>query len=154
MDIPALADVLIKRLCERDKTNDCHITKEAMERLMNYDFPGNVRELLNILQQAVSLSPDSVVTAEHIRLNDHLANNSEHRHPHAAVTAKAISSGARTERDAPLSIAEAEARHIADLLHRNDHNRRVVAAALGITERTLYRKIKRYQINSPQTIME
>jgi two-component system, NtrC family, response regulator AtoC len=139
MDIPALADALIKRMCERDKANHCHLSKEAMERLMNHDFPGNVRELLNILQQAVALSPDGVISAEHIRPNDHLTNGDVHGHLHTAAPAKAIP-------DAPLTIAEAEGRHIADLLHRHAHNRHIVAAALGISERTLYRKIKRYQI--------
>jgi two-component system response regulator AtoC len=154
MDIPALADALIKRLCERDKANYCHLSKEAMERLMNYDFPGNVRELLNILQQAVALSPDGVISAEHIRPNDYRTNDDGHGHPYTAAPTKTIPDAAGTTLDAPLTIAEAEGRLIADLLHRHDNNRRLVASALGISERTLYRKIKRHQIYSPSAIRE
>jgi transcriptional regulator with PAS, ATPase and Fis domain len=55
------------------------------------------------------------------------------------------------ETDAPRSLADAEARHIDALLERHGHNRRAVAQVLGISERTLYRKIKRYRLNSHAT---
>jgi transcriptional regulator with PAS, ATPase and Fis domain len=58
------------------------------------------------------------------------------------------------EANAPRSLAEAEARHIATLLERHDHNRHAVAEALGISERTLYRKIKRYKLNSHAAVEE
>ena len=58
------------------------------------------------------------------------------------------------ETNAPRSLADAEARHIATLLKRHDHNRHAVAEALGISERTLYRKIKRYQLNSHAAVAE
>jgi two-component system response regulator AtoC len=154
MDIPALADALIKRLCEIDKANHCHLTKEAVERLMNHDFPGNVRELLNVLRQAVALSPDGIVTAEHIRFNDHLANGGVHGHPRTAVPADTRPDTIGMQSGAPQTIGEAEARHITDLLQRHDHNRRIVANVLGISERTLYRKIKRYRIFSPAALVE
>ena len=54
----------------------------------------------------------------------------------------------------PRSLADAEARHIAMLLERLDHNRHAVAEALGISERTLYRKIKRYKLNSHAAVAE
>lgn len=157
MDIPALAKVLTKRMCDRDKEDRCYISKEAMERLMGYDFPGNVRELLNILQQALALSPDGIITAEHICLDD------SQTHDHALSSADTSAPAQRlprarpdsgTETNAPPSLADAEARYIANLLQRHDHNRHAVAEALGISDRTLYRKIKRYQINSTANTAE
>ena len=147
-DIPALAEALIKRMCQRDKTERCHLTKAAMERLMGYNFPGNVRELLNILEQARAISPDGIIAPEHIHLggNDHLPRAANKTL--AALPAPAARSAAAMETNAPRSLADAEARHIATLLERHDHNRHAVAEALGISERTLYRKIKRYQLNS------
>jgi len=126
-----------------------------MERLMGYDFPGNVRELLNILQQALALSPDGIITTEHIRLDDQHAH--EHARRSAYTTAPArptplLREAPGTETDAPRSLADAEARHIAKLMQRHDHNRHAVAEALGISERTLYRKIKRYHLNSPAAV--
>jgi len=153
MDIPELVEALIKRMCRTDKAERCHLTKTAMEHLMRYDFPGNVRELLNILDQARALSPDGIITPEHIHLgsNDHF--------PRAAgkslsIPAPATRTTAAMEANAPRSLAEAEARHIATLLERHDHNRHAVAEALGISERTLYRKIKRYKLNSHAVVEE
>jgi two-component system response regulator AtoC len=148
MDIPALAEALINRICHREKTERCHLTKAAMERLMGYNFPGNVRELLNILQQARALSLDGIITPEQIHLgsNDHVSRTADitlSTHP-----APAARTAAAMQTNAPRSLADAEARHIATLLERHDHNRHAVAEALGISERTLYRKIKRHQLNS------
>jgi len=156
MDIPALAEALIKRMCHRDKTERCHLTNTAMERLMGYDFPGNVRELLNILDHARALSPDGIITPEHIHLGENhhsprtgTADKTPLTHP-----APAARTAAAAETNAPRSLADAEARHIATLLERHDHNRHAVAEALGISERTLYRKIKRYQLYSHAAVEE
>ena len=148
IDIPALAEALIKRMCERDKTERCHLTKAAADRLMGYGFPGNVRELLNILEQARARSPDGIIAPEHIHLGaeGHLPRTAAKAMP--ADPAAAGRARAATEADAPRSLAQAEARHIAALLERHGDNRRAVAQVLGISERTLYRKIKRYQLNS------
>jgi two-component system response regulator AtoC len=157
MDIPALTKALIKRMCDRDKANRCQLTKEAMERLMVYDFPGNVRELFNILQQAMALSTDGIITAEHIRLDNDHAHNHPSRSTHTIMPANKIPGaqpvpGAKTNTD--QSLADAEARHIGSLLERHDQNRRAVAEALGVSERTLYRKIKRYQLASRAAVEE
>jgi len=149
MDIPALSEALIKRICDRNKADRCHITREAMERLMDYDFPGNVRELMNILQQALALSPDNIIAAEHIRLDDHRASDTTCHSAHTAASIHWIPLGhpaTDVEADAPRSLAEAEARHIASLLQRHEYNLQAVADILSISTRTLYRKIKRYQI--------
>ncbi len=154
MDIPALVETLINRICHREKTERCHLTQAAMERLMGYNFPGNVRELLNILQQARALSADGIITPEHIHLGDN--NHSPHTAGKTMPTnpAPVTRAAAGTETNAPRSLADAEARHIAMLLERLDHNRHAVAEALGISERTLYRKIRRYQLNSHAAVAE
>ncbi len=155
MDIPALSEALIKRICDHHKANHCHITNDAIERLMDYDFPGNVRELMNILRQAVALSPDNVITSEHIRLDNHRARE----HASAAVLIPAPthplypeSAAIDTETDLPRSLADAEARHIANLLQFYNNDRHAVAEALGVSERTLYRKIKRYHLTVPAAV--
>jgi len=155
MDIPALAKVLTERMCGQDKAGRCHITKEAMECLLDYDFPGNVRELLNILQHAMALSPDGIITAEHIRLDDRRVYDHANRSVRTTVPGDAVPL-ARTAigTDAPQSLADAEARYITNLLQRHDHNRHAVAKALGVSERTLYRKIKRHQIYSSAAVTE
>ncbi len=157
MDIPALVEVLITRMCDRDKAERCHITKEAMERLMAYGFPGNVRELLNVLQQALALSRDGVVTAEHIRLDERLAFDRAHRSENTCAPTQSrplTREVAAMNADEPESLEDIEARHIVQLLNRHQHNLRAAAKALGISERTLYRKIKRYGLNSREATVE
>jgi two-component system response regulator AtoC len=157
MDIPALARVLIKRLCQRDNEEQCHISKEAMEFLMAYDFPGNVRELLNILQQGLALSPDGVITAEHIRLDERIDFDNAHR---AEGTSALTHGDARTREaaatipDEAESLEDIESRHIANLLQLHHHNIPSVARTLGISERTLYRKIKRFHLTSHEVTAE
>jgi transcriptional regulator with PAS, ATPase and Fis domain len=152
MDIPALVKVLIKRMCERDKADiPCYVTKEAMERLMGYDFPGNVRELLNILQQAMAMCPDGIITPEHIHVDDHHAYDHVRGIAYTTMPAHLVPPAraeVEADRDEPPSLANAEARYIANLLQCHDDNRRAVAEALGISTRTLYRKIKRFQLDS------
>jgi len=148
MDIPALAQALLKRVCERDKADPCHLTQAAEERLMGYAFPGNVRELLNILEQARARSAEGIIAPEHIHLgsDDHLSHAAGKAT--SAHLATAAPTRAAMETDVPRSLADAEARHIVALLERHGQNRRAVAKVLGISERTLYRKIKRYRLNS------
>lgn len=155
-DIPALSEALIRRICDRDKADHCHITREALDRLSDYSFPGNVRELMNILQQALTLSPDHVITVEHIRLD----SCREHAHDEAAACLSTpagsglLEARSRLPVEFPRSLAEAEARHIANLLQTHDNDRRAVAEALGISERTLYRKIKRYNLTYLSRVAE
>ena len=150
-DIPALTHALIKRLCVQEKMERCHLTKEALERLMSYSFPGNVRELMNILQQALAMSPDGVISAANIRLDHPFGVDQADGFAHADRAAYLVSvedAQAAIETDSAQSLADAESRHIDTLLRHHNHNLHVVAKALGISERTLYRKIKRFQLNS------
>jgi two-component system response regulator AtoC len=143
-DIPVLAEALLARINQANRTH-CYLTGEAMEKLANYDFPGNVRELRNILQRAVAMcgAPNGAISAEGIVLSA------------ASATAAAAprGSGARCQSaplstaEQPLSIREMEARYLGELLARYNGQRRAVAQAMGISERTLYRKLRRYGLN-------
>lgn len=147
-DIPALAEILIKRICEKDKINQCHITQEAINLLVSHNFPGNVRELRNILQKAVALSEDGMITPAHIHLNQHCENVHSHSHSQQTVVNKSKTVTHRATSQSAGSLGDVEALHITELLERHSHNRSHVADALGISERTLYRKIKKYKIAS------
>lgn len=128
-DITALADALLVRICSPSKYH-CHIREDAQEKLRNYDFPGNMAELHNILQKAVSLSSDGVIRAEHIKLDESVGEC-----PSVMEADNSIE---------PASLKSLEAEHIGKLLMRHKGHRRHVADELGITERTLYRKLKEY----------
>ncbi len=139
-DIPALAEALLVRINQVNGSR-LYLTGEALDRLTSYDFPGNVRELRNILQRAAALSAGSgngAIGAADIRVEGVRSVTSG---PDGA----GVSTGQSPGR-APTSMRAVERSHIAELLERFDGHRRAVADALGISERTLYRKLRRYEL--------
>ncbi len=129
-DIGALAEALLSRLSGGARMR-CRLDKEALNALKHYDFPGNVRELRNLLQRAMVRCSDGVIRAEDLNLEI----------PPAATTA------ARKEALAGRpdgSLSDLEKDYIRVLLGKHGGHRRTVADLLGITERTLYRKLKQH----------
>ncbi len=125
-DVPALAEALIARINRATGKNMC-LTGDALEWLMRYDFPGNVRELRNMLERAAALAPGDTIDTG---LLD---------------TAPARLNASPPSRTA-LSMNAVEADYIRRLLREHDGNRRKVAQILDMSERTVYRKIRRYNI--------
>lgn len=106
------------------------ITPEAMEALANYEWPGNIRELANVLERAQILAEEHTVT-----LDDLPENLVDHR-PHAPAT-----SGSD-----PRLLREIERLHVLDVMRHEKGNKVHAAKVLGISRRALYRLIKKYQL--------
>ncbi len=142
-DIPVLAEALLTRINLANHSH-CYLTGEAMEKLTNYDFPGNVRELRNILHRAATMcnARNGAITAESI-LFDEVSNPL----PRAQGGANASLPTPVSPDNQPLSIREVETRYMTELLVRYNGQRRLVARVMGISERTLYRKLRRYGLN-------
>ena len=142
-DIPGLALAIVKRIT-RAGMPQCKFTDEALEKLQAYAFPGNIRELKNILLKAVSESNHGVISSANIHLSSPQSGRLQ------AITLHEIPveviREATTGQPSNVSIAELEAGHIAKLLISYNGHRRHVADTLGISERTLYRKLKRYKL--------
>jgi transcriptional regulator with PAS, ATPase and Fis domain len=133
-DIPLLAHHFIEQLNAKQGKRIEGMSEEALARLMRYKFPGNVRELQNILEHAVVLCRTNRIEVG--CLPAELLDDS--------------SAGAASKQDlagAPLMDAEAGA--ILETLRRNDGHRGRTAMALGIDKSTLWRKMKRYGITYP-----
>ncbi|MCP5142735.1 MAG: sigma 54-interacting transcriptional regulator [Zoogloeaceae bacterium] len=151
-DIPALSRALLDRLISPDG-NPIVVTPAALARLAEHDFPGNVRELFNVLQLGYALSLDGIIDAQHIRWQSL---------PGLVIPDPGHGGddfGGMPPLPPPVGIAptgdptsglsareQSEATHIRQILNELDGNRRAAAARLGMSERTLYRKIKRYQL--------
>jgi PAS domain S-box-containing protein len=130
VDIPLLVDAFLRRMSmTRGKVVE-GLVRSAMRRLMRYDYPGNVRELENILEHAYVLCDGKRI--EERDLPAWLLANE---------TATA-SAGAAT-------LEEMEARFLRDVLARNGWNRQEAARELGIHKTTLHRKIRRLGIELP-----
>jgi two-component system, NtrC family, response regulator PilR len=67
-DIPSLADHLLARIAERHALKQPKLTRGAIEQLMAHDFPGNVRELENLLERTVALAGEGVIEADDLRI--------------------------------------------------------------------------------------
>jgi DNA-binding NtrC family response regulator len=91
---------------------------------MSFGFPGNVRELENVLQAAIALASGDVITEDDLRLHTDASDAS------------------RT--DPTLSLDEVERLHIERVLETVDGNRVAAARVLGIDRSTLYRKLRRF----------
>ena len=98
---------------------------------MQYNFPGNIRELENIIEYAFVLCREDLIRAKH--LSREILNN-VNNHIDAAVQLP------------PSHLEQAEKKAIIEALHRHNANRGKTAAFLGINKSTLWRKMKKYGI--------
>jgi DNA-binding NtrC family response regulator len=135
-DILLLAESLLARV----RPGRPFVIDEAARRaLVAYDYPGNVRELRNIVERASLLADDERIELRHLPI--------EVVTPGAPVGAVASSAGGEASGRA-LRSAERDALALA--LARHDGSRRALAETLGISERTLYRKLQAYGLNQPR----
>jgi len=135
-DILMLAASLLSRLYPGRRF---HIEEEARHALLAYDYPGNVRELRNIVERASLLADGDRIALTHLPsevVEAETAGNRVEAGADAAASGKALLTA---ERDA-----------LAHALSRHDGNRRELALALGLSERTLYRKLRAYGLNKPR----
>jgi len=133
-DIPELATALLRRMGTPDQPG-YRLSDDAVAALLDYSYPGNVRELRNILQRAATLTTNGIITAREIRIED----------AGQTLPGDTLLSLAATRGDEP-SMKSLESRYIAELLAEHRGKRAKVAEILGISERTLYRKLKQYRL--------
>ena len=121
-DIKLLSEHFVKFYAEQMNKETKYIGKRAAKALKNYDFPGNVRELENLIERAIVIGTGDTVQLKDLPL-DHVA---------AKPTWE--------------SIQEMEHHHIKGILEKYDWNISRAAKALGVDRVTLYSKIKKYKI--------
>jgi PAS domain S-box-containing protein len=133
-DLPVLIDHILRRLCTAKGIRPPGISERVMEILLNYHYPGNVRELENILEHALIVSQNGIVKPNH--LPDYLHPRYTRRNllPHDNV-------GYTDDTDS------AERDRILEILRRNDWHRTKTARALGMDRTTLWRKMKKYRLS-------
>ena len=136
-DIPILAETLLKRIGNTRNTS-LSLTDTAIEWLMNHHFPGNIRELRNTLSAAAALTHDGRIGIDHFQ---------QIQKPHQFMINTTTSKPAITETKRILALSELEEQQITKLLQVHGGNRKEIADALGISVRTLYRKLKTYGLN-------
>jgi DNA-binding NtrC family response regulator len=129
-DIPLLVDHFLRTLSERHGRGPVAIDPDAQRRLLGYDWPGNIRELQNVLERAVLLAEQGVIGPEHLATNVRSA-------PEALPDSPATGPTLR-----PLEEVERE--HVIRVLTATGGNREESSRILGISRRTLTRMIQRW----------
>jgi two-component system response regulator PilR (NtrC family) len=141
-DIPLIAGQILQRLAAQNGVAPPRLSPQAMEELMAYDFPGNVRELENILERALALSPGAEeLGSEALALHRIAPDEEEDSVPGAAQpSAQAL--------DAPLPtyLDRLEREAILQALDKTGFNRTAAARLLGITFRQLRYRMQRLGI--------
>lgn len=129
-DIPILVQYCLKKICFQTGKCLSEITPEALELLHGYAWPGNVRELENVIERAVILS-----VGHQIQKAD-LPIDIKHQLPSPMMEAE----------NGDESLTDVEMKHLIKILQKTDWNKTKAAKLLGITKKTLYRKLEIYGI--------
>ena len=132
-DLPLLTDHFMKRLSAFKHVPMKGISEEAMAILLNYEYPGNIRELENILEHALIICQEDVIETRHLPL----------------FLQKDVRRSAFPQQPADLcEILEDSERHrIYEVLKRHQWHRGKTARELNINRSTLWRKIKKYHLS-------
>ena len=129
-DIPLLCQHFLGKFAEAQGKQITGISAEVMDILMSYEFPGNIRELENIIERAVTLSAGPTITVEHLSPD---------------MQQRLFQVQRRQKRDF-LTLEENEKEYITWVLSQVNGNKTRAAEIMGIDRVSLWRKMKRYEL--------
>ncbi|MBN2438843.1 MAG: sigma-54-dependent Fis family transcriptional regulator [Deltaproteobacteria bacterium] len=133
-DIPALIDHFLKRYADENGKEIHGLSSEARDVLLKYDYPGNVRELENVIERAVVIAREDVISVEDLPFRESLGETAESRKAEEGLLRG--------------SIEELEKNLIVEAMEKaGDHQSRA-AEFLGISERMLRYKLKKYGLKA------
>lgn len=130
-DLPLLVGSLLSRLAPE---RPIQLAPSSLKILSHYHFPGNVRELLNILERATLLADDELILPEHLP--------DEVRHSSIGYQQSRLPAAEET-----LTLDEVEQRYLSKVASSYSGDRDSLAEMLGISKRTLFRKLRKLQID-------
>ena len=136
-DIPVLANYFIAKYCERFGRPTAHLSPDAMEELVSYEWPGNIRELQNVIERAVILNDGAEIGTDHFP-----KDLTEPRVNVASIL-----------QDQP-TLEELEKRYILDTFKACHGNKVLTCDRLGISTTTLWRKLKQFGVDQEVDIGE
>jgi len=132
-DLPALIDHFMERFARENGKTIEGITAEAQDLLLKYDYPGNVRELVNIMERAVVIARDNYITVNDLPFkNDSFTDVS----------------GKKSQGSLRESLEELEKHLISEAMDKAADNQTRAAETLGMSERMLRYKLKKYELKN------
>jgi DNA-binding NtrC family response regulator len=139
--IPAIARKLVEQFAARNGRPIRGIADDAMQALEEYHWPGNIRELRNVIERAVALSPGPMIQLEDLPQTLYPAAVGM---PSPVAVLSALAAPAVAGRTLDEVKEGAELTRILEALRRHKNNRLRAAAELGISRMTLYKKLHKY----------
>ena len=138
-DIPLLADTFIHRMNMKTEKNITGIAKEALDVFMQYGWPGNIRELINVLEYAFVLCPQGEISLSHLpaQLLGHHPLHSQ-----------------QVPRSSGRNLAGDERQELIRALKAAGGNKSEAARRLGVSRVTLWKRIKKYGIEVDRQILD
>jgi len=130
-DIPLLVNHYVRQISRMNQKDIKKITPEAMSRFMHYEWPGNIRELRNVVERMIVLAKTDVLDVHNIVQSIG-----------SGIVPRTLRSNSKSE----VSIANMERNLIERTLTNLSGNKSMAAKKLGISRRTLYRKLSEYSI--------
>ena len=143
-DVPKLAGRVLERLAKDSGGSPAKLTPEALESLLTYSFPGNVRELENVLERAVALCENNIIRPDDLRLVPSQARDAP------AIVDDDLDDAAEAGNDGgglDTYISNLEREAIMKALQETRYNKTAAAKKLGITFRALRYKLKKLGID-------
>lgn len=138
-DIPILLAHYMQQLCMKHRVPEKTFTSEVVQALMNYEWPGNVRELVNSIERVITLSDDEMIQVEDL---DWLLTEKKEK-----VSTPVDNMSVNLEQFKEKQ-GENERELIISLLKKTGGNKSKTAELLGIHRTTLYKKLKKYNIDA------
>ena len=132
-DLPALIDHYLEKFIRENARNIHGMTAEARDMLLKYDYPGNVRELVNIIERAVVIARDEYITVGDLPFKSEAA----------IEVSEQKTTGSLRE-----SLEELEKRLISEAMVKTSDNQTKAADMLGMSERMLRYKLKKYDLKN------
>jgi two-component system response regulator PilR (NtrC family) len=138
-DISLIADAILARLCDANGGKRCNLSKSALDSLIHYDFPGNVRELENILERTLALCSDVEIDKDGLQLESFEVSSED-----TLVAQSEVSNIGLPLQD---YLDRLEKESIVGALEKTKYNRTAAAKLLGITVRSMRYRIERLGLN-------
>lgn len=128
-DIPTVAQYLLEKVAADLGRGEINLEPDSIKALQSYSWPGNIRELRNVIERAVLLSGERTISIKDLQFD----GNSGHRSPYL---------------DTDLTLSQLERQHIERVLQEEQGRVERAAVRLGIPRSSLYQKLKKYQQDS------
>jgi two-component system response regulator PilR (NtrC family) len=145
-DIPALCQSILEKIAQENQQTPCTLDDDALDTLLKYNFPGNVRELENTLHRAVALSENQQITSENLNLDQAIQNqeieDKEETNTESSTTVSSRSS-ITDEYSLEKHLEAIEIKAIEKALEETRWNKTKAAKKLGMSFRSLRYRLKK-----------